>query len=583
MNPVTGRGAGVGAAGHPGRMTGRTPGEPGRRPDALRELTARHGGRGGLLPTALERARAGTAEEPGAWAPQVAAAAGLPAAAGLGPATFFADLAARRGERHVRVCTATACFASRGGQHLAEVERALGVVAGTGDETGSTSLQTVHCLGYCYAGPAALDGTLPRTGPDLAEQLGGRTEPRAPAIPAADTTGAPILLAGIVGGQSAWDEWHEAVAGLRPEEVREEITVSGLRGRGGAGFPVAEKWAAVAGMPEVVVVANGDEGDPGSYADRLLMEEDPERVLTGLALACFACGARRGIVLVRSEYPRAMARLRRAVERATESGDLARSVETAGPRPFVEIVEGAGSYVAGEETALIARLEGARGCARPRPPYPTDHGLWDTPTVVNNVETLAAVPWIVRHSGTAYARRGVGEETGTKLVCLSERFARPGAYEVELGTPVDEIVTRFGGGLKDGRELVALQIGGPLGGFLAGTALDVPLTTAALAEHGAALGHAGMVAFDAATDPYELLRHIWEFAADESCGACSPCRIGTRRGRELAQGRAGPGESYEGLARLMSEASLCAFGRRVPAAVRSLARAYGPALEGWDR
>ncbi|WP_328490521.1 NADH-ubiquinone oxidoreductase-F iron-sulfur binding region domain-containing protein [Streptomyces zaomyceticus] len=564
-------------------MTGRMPGDPGGRPDTLRELTARHGGRGGLLPGALERARSGTAERPEAWAPQVAAAAGLPAAAGLGPATFFADLAAPRGERHVRVCTATACFAARGGEHLAEVEQALGAVAGTVDETGSTSLQAVHCLGYCYAGPAALDGTLPRAGPDLAHQLVGRTEPRAPGIPAADTTGSPVLLAGIVGGQHAWDVWRGAVAGLRPEDVREETAVSGLRGRGGAGFPVADKWAAVAGKPDTVVVANGDEGDPGSYADRLLMEEDPERVLAGLALACFACGARRGTVLVRSEYPKAMARLRRAVKRATEAGDLAASVETVGPSPFVEIVEGAGSYVAGEETALIARLEGARGCARPRPPYPTDHGLWDAPTVVNNVETLAAVPWIVAHGGASYARRGVPDETGTKLVCLSERFARPGAYEVELGTPVDEIVTGLGGGLKDGRELVALQIGGPLGGFLAGRALDVPLTTASLAEHGAALGHAGTVAFDASVDPYELLRHLWEFAADESCGACSPCRIGTRRGLELAQGQGGPGESYVRLARLMGEASLCAFGRRVPAAVRSLARVFGPALEGWNR
>ncbi|MFB7835164.1 NAD(P)H-dependent oxidoreductase subunit E [Streptomyces sp. NPDC056056] len=558
-------------------------GEPGPHSDAFRELYARHGARGGTLPAALERARAVTSEGPEAWAPQVAAAAGLPAAAGLGPATFFADLAAPSGERHVRVCTATACFAARGGRHLAEVKRALGVTAGTVDEAGATSLQTVHCLGYCYAGPAALDGTLPRTGPDLADQLRGRVAPRTPGIPAADITGVPVLLDGIVGGQRAWDVWRRTVAGLRPRDVQQEAAASGLRGRGGAGFPVADKWAAAAGKRGAVVVANGDEGDPGSYADRLLMEEDPERVLTGLALACYACGAGRGIVLVRSEYPKAMARLRRAVKRATEAGDLAPSVGAAGPRPFVEIVEGAGSYVSGEETALIARLEGARGCARPRPPYPTDHGLWDTPTVVNNVETLAALPWIVAHGGASYARRGVPGETGTKLVCLSERFARPGAYEVELGTPVDEIVTRLGGGLKDGRELVALQIGGPLGGFLAGHALDVPLTTAALTEHGAALGHAGMVAFDADTDPYELLRHVWEFAADESCGACSPCRVGTRRGRELARDQGGPGESYEQLARLMGEAGLCAFGRRVPAAVRSLARALGPALEGWDR
>ncbi|MEU8619166.1 NADH-ubiquinone oxidoreductase-F iron-sulfur binding region domain-containing protein [Streptomyces sp. NPDC048623] len=572
-------------------MAGRMPGEPGGHRDALRELTARHGARGGLLPAALERTRARTARAPGEWAPEVAAAVGLPGAAGLGPAGYFADLAAPRGERHVRVCTATACFAARGGRHLGEAEHALGVTAGHVDADGRTSLQAVHCLGYCYAGPAALDGTLPRAGHDLADQLAGRTPPRAPAIPAADTTGAPVLLAGILNGEPAWGVWRSAAAARRPEDVREEIAASGLRGRGGAGFPVAAKWAAVAGRPGAVVVANGDEGDPGSYADRLLMEEDPDRVLAGLALACFACGAPRGTVLVRSEYPRAMARLRRAVRDAVAAGDLAESVETAGPRPYVEIVEGAGSYVAGEETALIARLEGARGCARPRPPYPTDHGLWDAPTVVNNVETLAAVPWIVHHGGAAYARRGLPDEPGTKLVCLSERFARPGAYEIELGTSVREIVTRYGGGLKDGRACVAVQIGGPLGGFLAGDALDVPLGSRALDEHGAALGHAGLVAFDADTDPRELLRHLWEFAADESCGACSPCRVGTRRGLELARETAdmddaaggAPGEAYERLARLMGEASLCAFGRRVPAAVRSLARAYGTALAGWDR
>ncbi|QNS02292.1 NAD(P)H-dependent oxidoreductase subunit E [Streptomyces xanthii] len=552
--------------------------------DALRELTARHAARGGRLADALERARETTTQGPQTWAPQVAEASGLPRAAGLGPATYFADLAGPRGERHIRVCTATACFAARGGRHLAEVEEALGVTAGQADADGRTSLQAVHCLGYCYAGPAALDGTRPRAGPDLADQLAGRAQPRAPGLPARDTTGAPVLLAGIVNGDRAWEVWREALTGLCPDDVLGETVASGLRGRGGAGFPVGAKWSTVADRPDAVVVVNGDEGDPGSYADRLLMEQDPRRVLAGLALACFACRARHGIVLVRSEYPEATARMRRAVEEAVAAGDLAGSAEEPGPRPYVEIVAGAGSYVAGEETALIARLEGGRGVARARPPYPTDRGLWDAPTVVNNVETLAAVPWIVRHGGAAHARRGTPDETGTKLVCLSERFARPGAYEVELGTSVEEIVMRFGGGLKDGRDLVALQIGGPLGGFLAGDALDVPLTSRALADRGAALGHAGCVAFDADTDPRALLRHVWEFAADESCGACAPCRIGTRRGLELAQNSGEtPGESYERLARLMSEASLCAFGRRVPEAVRSLTRAYGDVLAGWER
>jgi formate dehydrogenase iron-sulfur subunit len=304
-------------------------------------------------------------------------------------------------------------------------------------------------------------------------------------------------------------------------------------------------------------------------------------VLEGLALACFACGARRGVVLVRSEYPRALSRMREAVGQAYADGHFGMSVHGAATALDVKVVEGAGSYVAGEETALIASLEGGRGCARPRPPYPTQRGLWDAPTVVNNVETLAAVPWIVSRGGEAYARRGVRSETGTKLVCLSERFARPGAYEVELGTPVSRIVTELGGGLKDGAELAVVQVGGPLGGFLAPDALDVPLTAADLDARGAALGHAGLVAFDQRVAPEDVMRHIWEFAAAESCGACSPCRVGSRRGLELAAAGARPGEQWQRLSRVLAEASLCAFGRRIPPAVRSLARSYGDRLAGW--
>lgn len=554
---------------------------PADRFDAFRALADRRGRPGDRLITSLAEARAGTADSPEGWAPNIAAGFGLPAAAALGPAGYYADLAAPHGRRHVRVCAGTACFAAQAGRHLTEVERELGVPAGTASPDGETSVQAVRCLGYCYAGPAALDGDRPRAGPTLAGQLAGREPPRAPEIPVADGTGAPVLLAGVVAGEPAWQMWPRTVTAGSPDEVRREVAASGLRGRGGAGFRVASKWEAAGRTPDTVVVVNGDEGDPGSFADRLLMEADPERVLEGLALACFACGARRGVVLVRSEYPRALTRVREAVERAYAAGHFGSSVHGTATAMDVEVVEGAGSYVAGEETALIASLEGDRGCARPRPPYPTRRGLWDAPTVVNNVETLAAVPWIVFRGGEAYARRGVRNETGTKLVCLSERFARPGAYEVELGTPLSRIVTELGGGLREGCELTALQVGGPLGGFLAPDALDVPLTTADLTARGAALGHAGLVAFDQRVTPEEVLRHIWRFAAAESCGACSPCRVGSRRGLELASADTPPGEEWERLARVLAEASLCAFGRRIPPAVHSLARAYGDRLAGW--
>ncbi|MEV7011386.1 NAD(P)H-dependent oxidoreductase subunit E [Streptosporangium sp. NPDC051022] len=551
--------------------------------DAFRALGCRRGRHGARLLEALAETTAGSPDGPQAWAPQVAERLGLPAAAGLGPATFYADLAAPHGRRHVRVCAAAACFAARAGRHLTEVENALGVRAGDVDREAGVSLQAVRCLGFCYASPGCLDGDTPCTGPTLVDQLAGRLPSVAPEIPAHDATGDPVVLAGIVAGEESWKVWPETVAAGTPGRIQAEVAASGLRGRGGAGFPVAAKWGAAGGSPDTVLVANGDEGDPGSYADRLLMEADPARVLEGLALACLACGARRAVVLVRSEYPRALARMRAAVQDAYADGHLGRAVHGGDVHLDIEVVEGAGSYVAGEETALIAGLEGGRGCARPRPPYPTRQGLWDAPTVVNNVETLAAVPWIVRRGGDAYARRGTPAEAGTKLVCLSERFARPGCYEVELGTPVIRIVTESGGGLREGAELGALQVGGPLGGFLPPDGLDVPLTEADLARRGAALGHAGLVAFDRRVTAREVLRHVWEFAASESCGACSPCRVGSRRGLEIAAAGAPPGEEYARLLRVMGQGSLCAFGRRVPAAVRSLARAYGDELGGWDR
>lgn len=554
---------------------------PADRFDAFRALADRRGRPGDRLMASLAGTRAGTADAPGGWAPAVAAGVGLPAAAGLGPATYYADLAAPHGARHVRVCTATACFAARAGRHLTEVEHELGVTTGTASPDGGTSLQAVRCLGFCYTGPAALDGDIPCTGPTLAGQLSGREPSRAPGIPAADDTGDPVLLGGVVAGDPSWQVWPRTVTAGTADEVQRQVAASGLRGRGGAGFQVAAKWEAAGRAPGTVVVANGDEGDPGSFADRLLMEADPERVLEGLALACFACGADRGVILVRSEYPRALARMREAVEQGYADGHFGPSVHGTDITLDVAVVEGAGSYVAGEETALIASLEGDRGCARPRPPYPTRRGLWDAPTVVNNVETLASLPWIIARGGAAYARRGARGETGTKVVCLSERFARPGAYEVELGTSLLRIVTELGGGLKDGAELTAVQVGGPLGGFLGADALDVPLTSADLAARGAALGHAGLVAFDQYVPPEEVLRHVWQFAADESCGACSPCRVGSRRGLELASAEAPPGPDWGQLGRVLAEASLCAFGRRIPPAVHSLARAYGDRLAGW--
>jgi NADH-quinone oxidoreductase subunit F len=528
----------------------------------------------GDVPAALRSSRAAPAE--------IARTLGLPAAAVEGPASFFADVSAPRGDRHVRVCSAAACFAATGGAHVAEVEAALGVVAGTASADGAVSLQAVRGLGYCLAGPAALDGDDPCSGADLAAQVIGSSPRTDPPIPVFCDSPVPVVTAGLLGASRPWSVWPGVAASAAPQDVLLRVEAAQLRGRGGAGFRAAAKWRAALEHPAPrVVVANGDEGDPGSYADRLLMEQDPHRVLEGLALACFAVGATTGIVFVRSEYPRAAVRLRNALHEARRTGHLGPDAAGSGFSLEVRVLEGAGSYVSGEETALLNGLDGLRGVVRPRPPFPTERGLHGRPTVVNNVETLCAVPWIVQHGGPAYASLGTADEAGTVIACLSERFARPGAYEVEIGTPVRRIVEDLGGGLRDGGTLRAVQIGGPLGGFLGPDDLDVPLSDTALARHGAALGHAGIVAFDDRLTGEQVLRNLWDFAAAESCGQCSPCRVGSWRGRALSERPDSPdvGRERSDVLRTMAVGSLCAFGRRVPAAVRSLARVYG--LAGW--
>ncbi|MGH3483673.1 MAG: NAD(P)H-dependent oxidoreductase subunit E [Nocardioidaceae bacterium] len=491
----------------------------------------------------------------------------LPPAARHGTETYYADLHAPRGARHVRVCAGTGCLAASGGWHVTSVEQALGVRAGECSADSTVSLQEVRCLGYCYAGPAALDGDHPCTGTDLADQLTGKTPRVDPAVPVGSS--GPRLLLREPPGRDAWRVWEETVT--RPDSaaaVRNEVSRARLRGRGGAGFPAAAKWTAVAATGEPsFVVANGDEGDPGSFADRLLMECDPALVLEGLALAGLACGATRGYVYVRSEYPRARAALQTAVEEAYAAGHLGVDVHNSHVGFDVELVSGHGSYVAGEETSLLRSITGVRGTVHPRPPYPVQKGLFGRPTAVNNVETLAAVPGIVAEGGAVYARLGDPTETGTILVSMNERFARPGAYEVELGTPLRAIVDDLGGGLRDSARLVALQVGGPLGGFLGPDQLDVPLLESALSREGVSLGHGGIVAIDERTSREQLLAHVWRFGAAESCGACTPCREGTRRGA----GDPDATTRDEAMLALMERASLCAFGRRLPVAVRTLA------------
>jgi NADH:ubiquinone oxidoreductase subunit F (NADH-binding)/NADH:ubiquinone oxidoreductase subunit E len=536
----------------------------------------------------LERLRRAKAERGAiteADVERIAVELGLPRAHVYGAASFYSDLGfGGRSARVVRVCDGTSCFAATQGTLIAAVQAALAAEGGAG-------VERVYCLGYCYASPAALDGETAHAGSDLPAQLAGRSARVDPPIPFAAATADPVVLSRLLGsGPAPWQVW-EAIVCERDggDRVLAQVARSGLRGRGGAGFPVARKWQLARAAPgdgQRYVVANGDEGDPGSFADRLLMERDPHGVLEGVALAALACGSTRGYVYVRSEYPAARDALRAAVLEARGAGQLGADVHGSGVDFDIEVFEGAGSYVAGEETALLHSMEGLRGAAAPRPPFPAGRGgLYGVPTVVNNVETLSAVQWIVDHGGDAYAARGSEASRGTKLVCLNEAFARPGVYEVEFGTSLAQICFELGGGLRDGRWLRALEVGGPLGGVLAPNELDVPFSIESLAERGVSLGHGSLVAFDERLSGRALFLHLWRFADDENCGACSPCRIGSRRGLELAQrltaGQAavGDGERLEEVLTTMARASLCGFGQSVPTPVRDILRIYGDELE----
>jgi NADH:ubiquinone oxidoreductase subunit F (NADH-binding) len=360
-----------------------------------------------------------------------------------------------------------------------------------------------------------------------------------------------------------------------PEELLAAVKAADLRGRGGAGFPAGTKWdfaRRAPGGPKVVVV-NADEGDPGSYVDKLLLERNPALVLEGAALAGSAVGAERGFVYVRSEYPAAKPILEAAIAAAEAAGDLGDDIHGSGFSFRVSVIEGAGSYVVGEETALLASLQGLRGAVSARPPFPAERGYLGLPTVVNNVETLCSAPFVALHGPAAFAALSPGATPGTKLVCLNERFARPGAYEVRLGTSLREICEGLGGGMRDGRALKALQIGGPLGGILPAALLDTPLDFAPLAAAGCMLGHGSIVGFDDRTDMRALARHLLRFGARESCGKCFPCRVGLQRGLELVEADAPVDRALlEELLETLEVASLCAHGGGMPAPIRSILR-----------
>jgi NADH:ubiquinone oxidoreductase subunit F (NADH-binding)/NADH:ubiquinone oxidoreductase subunit E len=499
---------------------------------------------------------------------RAAALSGLPEAAVYGVSTFYDDLLEPRGSRHLSVCTGTACWAADFGGHVAELRERTGLDLGERSEDGSLSLGQTVCLGFCHTAAALRDGATVDAGAGSVKRAAVGSCRAAPEPEPGSMLDEPVLL---VPGD--WAGLHSALDSMTPEELLEQVKAANLRGRGGAGFPAGTKWEFARGAAgeDNAIVVNGDEGDPGSYIDKHLMERSPDLLLEGMALAGYAVGAARGFVFVRSEYPRSLPVLREAVDRARAEGRLGDDVLGSGFGFDVEVLEGAGSYVVGEETALLASLQGLRGTVSARPPFPAEKGWHGKPTVVNNVETLCNVPFIAREGSEAYAALSPGATPGTKLVCLNERFRRPGVYEVRFGTPLSQICDQLGGGLVDEHEIKALQIGGPLGGILPGWKLDTPFDFDQLAAEGCMVGHGSVLAFDERTDMRALAHHLLEFGAHESCGKCFPCRIGLQRAVEMVE-RPGSVDRarLEALLETLELGSLCAHGGGMPAPIRSL-------------
>ncbi len=379
------------------------------------------------------------------------------------------------------------------------------------------------------------------------------------------------------------------LAGLRQaldkpgDDVVDDVLASGLRGRGGAGFPAGIKWRTVREAPgePKYVCCNADEGDSGTFADRMLMEGDPFTLLEGMAVAGIAVGAEHGLIYVRSEYPDAIATLRTAVDIARVDGWLGADVLGSGRAFDVRVAEGAGSYLCGEETAMLESLEGKRGMVRAKPPIPALQGLFGRPTLVHNVLTLSAVPQILAGGPAAYQALGVDRSRGTQVFQLAGNIARGGVVELGFGVPLRELVEGFGGGTRTGRPVRAVQVGGPLGAYLPQSALDVPMDYEALAAAGAMLGHGGVVVFDDSVDMAAQARFAMEFCAVESCGKCTPCRIGSTRGVEVID-RITAGVDRErnlellvDLCDTMTDGSLCAMGGLTPMPVRSALRHFG--------
>jgi bidirectional [NiFe] hydrogenase diaphorase subunit len=497
----------------------------------------------------------------------------------------------------VRVCTAAGCMSSGSATVLKTLQEGTRA-AGLGQQV---EIRPVGCMRLCCQGPLVQidpDRVLYQKvtagqAPSLVAGLGGgpfeaeRCDLDSPFF----RLQANVVLenSGVIEPERI--ESYIAAEGYQalelvlrertPPQIVEAITRSGLRGRGGAGYPTGVKWGMVAKSKaeRKFVVCNADEGDPGAFMNRSVLESDPHRVLEGMAIAGYAVGARQGYVYVRGEYPLAIARLQTALKQATRLGLLGSHVFGSQFDFSIDLRIGAGAFVCGEETALMASIMGERGTPRPRPPYPAESGLWGCPTLINNVETFANVPSIIRKGAEWFAAIGTEKSKGTKVFCLTGKVRNIGLVEVPLGTPLRRIVEEIGGGVPGGR-VKAVQTGGPSGGCIPAEHLDTPVDYESLASLGSIMGSGGMIVMDQDNDMVDVARFFMRFCMDESCGKCVPCRAGTVQLTglltKIIDGRASPADLriLEELCDLVKHASLCGLGQTAPNPVLSTLRYF---------
>ncbi len=507
------------------------------------------------------------------------------------------ELAARKPVT-LRCCLAAGCMSSNSQGVKAGLEKAV-QEAGLGDKV---EVRGVGCMRLCCQGPlvqadpagALFHKVAPEDAGSIVGTLNGgqtqveRGDPNHPFF----TKQQSIVLAnsGSIDperiesyiGADGYQALHDAIIEMSPKEVVDTIIKSGLRGRGGAGYPTGLKWATVAKTQSQrkYIICNADEGDPGAFMDRSVLESDPHAVLEGMALAAYAVGADQGFIYVRAEYPLAISRLQTAIKQAKQQGLLGAGIFESPFNFNIDLRIGAGAFVCGEETALMASVEGKRGTPRPRPPFPAESGLWGHPTLINNVETFANVPVILRKGADWFAGIGTEKSKGTKVFALAGKITNTGLIEVPMGTTLRQIVEEMGGGAPEGMSVKAVQTGGPSGGCIPAEALDTPVDYESLAKLGSIMGSGGMIVMDQSTRMVDVARFFMEFCMDESCGKCIPCRAGTVQMFKLLtkilerQATQRDLQLLEQLCDMVRSTSLCGLGQTAPNPVLSTLRFF---------